>query len=255
MIHYHGTPCGGEREQAARFLSGRHALIPWVRPEDLATAMEVCQSFMVDNGAFSAWKSGKPIESWGGYFQWAVTASRHPGFDFAVIPDVIDGTEHENDELIAEWCAAVYRRDIGAPVWHLHESLDRLDRLCAQWSRVCLGSSGAFAQVATRRWWERISEAMGAACDAEGRPRCKLHGLRMLDPEVFCVLPLASADSTNAVRNGSSTGRFGMYPSPNQSTRMAVIAERIEAHQSVGVYRKQGQESRWLFRLEADGVR
>lgn len=66
MIHYHGTPAGGTRDDAARFLRGRHALVPWVRDEDIGTVAEVCQSFMLDNGAFSAWKSGEPITDWGG---------------------------------------------------------------------------------------------------------------------------------------------------------------------------------------------
>lgn len=249
MIHYHGTPCGGEREQAARFLKGRHALIPWVRPEDLGTAMEVCQSFCLDNGAFTAWKSGEPIQAWGEYYQWVLAASYHPCFDFAIIPDVIDGDANQNDELIAEWNATIYRRHIGAPVWHLHENPSRLEWLCRHWPRVCLGSSGEFSQVGTERWWRRMSDAMSACCDGDGRPKTKLHGLRMLDPEIFSVLPLASADSTNAVRNGCSVGRFGMYPAPNLGTRMGVIADRIEAHQSVPIYRKPKEEQRWLLRM------
>lgn len=28
MIHYHGTPVGGTRQDGARFLAGRHALVP-----------------------------------------------------------------------------------------------------------------------------------------------------------------------------------------------------------------------------------
>jgi hypothetical protein len=31
MIHYHGTPIGGTRQDVARFLVGRHALIPFGR--------------------------------------------------------------------------------------------------------------------------------------------------------------------------------------------------------------------------------
>ena len=68
MIHYHGTPCGGRREDVARFLAGRHALIPWGREEDIGTASEVCQTFVVDNGAFSAWRTGNAITDWSGYY-------------------------------------------------------------------------------------------------------------------------------------------------------------------------------------------
>ena len=33
-------------------------------------AAEVCQSFCLDNGAFSAWQSGAPITDWSGYYAW-----------------------------------------------------------------------------------------------------------------------------------------------------------------------------------------
>ena len=213
--------------------------------------MECCQSFMLDNGAFTAWKQGQPIADWSEYYQWAIHCSHHPGFDFAVIPDVIDGSEKDNDDLIAQWRSVVYHADIGAPVWHMHESLDRLNNLCRNWRCICLGSSGEYATLQTDRWWERMSEAMSIVCDKQGRPKVKLHGLRMLDPAVFSVLPLSSADSTNAVRNGSSISRFGMYVSPNLTTRMAVIADRIEAHNSAAVYRFERQRTRWLLKMDA----
>lgn len=229
MIHYHGTPCGATREDVARFLKGRHALISFYRPEDIGTAAEVCQSFCIDNGAFSAWKQCKTID-WNAYYAFCEDWHRHPSFDWAVIPDVIDGDEVANDALLDEWPGHIE----GIPVWHLHESLDRLDRLCG-WPRIALGSSGDFATVGTDQWWRRIAEAMAVIC-LDGKPRTKLHGLRMLDPSVFSRLPLASADSTNAVRNSSSYARFGMYQPPNASTRMSIIAERIEAHQAAPVW-------------------
>lgn len=238
MLHYHGTPCGATREDVARFLSGRHALIPWVRPEDIGTAAEVCQSFCLDNGAFTAWKSGNPITDWSEYFRWCIEWLQHPGCDFAIIPDVIDGTEADNDLLLGKWHAKVKGslQFMGAPVWHFHESFERLDRLCRHYHRICLGSSGEWPTPGTPSWWGRAAEAMTVCCDDKGRPRAKLHGLRMLDPAIFHRLPLASADSTNAVRNSSNYSRFGMYCPPNASTRMSIIAERIEQHQSAAVW-------------------
>lgn len=241
MIHYHGTPCGGPRQDVARFLAGRHALIPWPRQEDLGVSAGVCQSFCLDNGAYSAWVSGHPITEWGAYYEFCVHWSRHPAFDFAIIPDIIDGIESDNDKLVSQWNATVSRWQIGAPVWHMHESLDRLDRLVSHWPRVCLGSSGQWASVGTDSWWRRMSEAMDVACDSAGRPRCKLHGLRMLDPEVFSRLPLSSADSTNAVRNSASVSRYGMYAPPTAAQRMATIADRTEAHQSAATWRRLSQ--------------
>ena len=230
MIHYHGTPCGGPRDQVAKFLRGRHALIPFVRPEDISTAAEECQSFCIDNGAFTAWKQVAKID-WSLYYDFCETWHRHPGFDWAVIPDVIDGSEAENDALLNEWPGHIE----GVPVWHMHESLDRLDRLC-RWPRFAIGSSGNYSTVGDSRWWSRMAEAMTVACDTDGRPRAKIHGLRMLSPAVFRKLPLASADSTNVVRNANLIKRYGMYPSPNISTRMISNAERIELFQSAAVW-------------------
>lgn len=230
MIHYHGTPCGATREDVAKFLRGRHALIPFGRHEDIGTVAEVCQSFCVDNGAFTAWKQGTPVEDWTKYYDFCNAWHQHPGFDWAIIPDVIDGTEADNDSLLDEWPGHIE----GVPVWHMHESLDRLNRL-ASWPRIAIGSSGEWPTPGTRRWWERMAEAMDVLC-VDGRPRCRIHGLRMLDPAIFHRLPLASADSTNAVRNSSSYSRFGMYVPPNASTRMSIIAERNEAHQSAALW-------------------
>lgn len=230
MIHYHGTPCGGPREQVARFLRGRHALVPFVRPEDIATAADECQSFCVDNGAFTAWKQGVTI-NWQEYYDFCDQWHRHPAFDWAIIPDVIDGTEDENDALLDQWPGHIE----GVPVWHMGESLERLERLCS-WPRMAIGSSGDYAVVGDDKWWHRMSQAMSVICDDLGRPRSKLHGLRMLDPAIFRHLPLASADSTNVVRNANLIKRYGNYPSPNISTRMMSNAERIEIHQSAVVW-------------------
>lgn len=231
MIHYHGTPVGGTRQDVARFLIGRHALVPFPRQDDMGIVAEVCQSFVFDNGAFSVWKRGEVLDV-PGYVKWCEQWHRHPGFDWALIPDVIEGAEEENDALIADW-----PRDIeGVPVWHMHESLDRLERLVNEWRTVALGSSGQWATPGAKAWWERIREAMTVACDPEGRPKARLHGLRMLSPKVFTKLPLASADSTNASVNCGSKDRFGMYLPPTAAQRAAVIAERIEVNNSAAYW-------------------
>ncbi len=233
MIAYHGTPTGGTRVDTVRFLSGRHALIPYPRPDDLGVAMDVCQSFVVDNGAFTAWKQGETMDV-EGYRAWVVSLCRHPAFDWCLVPDVIDGTEKENDEL-AKWWAGQHPHMESVPVWHLHDSLDRLEWLSGVYKRIALGSSGQWPTPGLASWWGRMGEAMAAVSD-DGKPRCKLHGLRMLSPDVFRHLPLASADSTNAVRNANLVSRFGMYPPPALSQRMDAIAARIEAHQSAAVW-------------------
>lgn len=227
MIHYHGTPVGGSRQDVARFLSGRHALVPFPRRDDMGAVADTCQSFVFDNGAFSIWKRGGQLDV-PGYIAWCEEWYQHPGFDWALIPDVIEGSEADNDALLADWP----RRIAGVPVWHMHESIDRLVRLGNEWPVVALGSSGQWPTPGATSWWERMGAAMDALCDERGRPPCRLHGLRMLAPKVFSRLPLASADSTNAAVNGGSLSRFGTYLPPTAAQRCAVIAERIEAHNS-----------------------
>ena len=236
MIHYHGTPVGGNRVDAARFLKGRHALVPFPRQDDMGIVAEVCQSFVFDNGAFSTWKRGAVMDV-DGYIKWVDEWHRHPGFDWALIPDVIDGDEKANDDLLAAWPQHLH----GVPVWHMHESLERLKSLCGEWRTVALGSSGQWASPGTAAWWKRMGDAMDYICDA-GRPPCKLHGLRMLDPAIFSRLPLCSADSTNAAVNGGSIARFGTYIPPTAGQRAEVIADRIESHNSSAIWVNSGQE-------------
>ncbi|WP_430318280.1 hypothetical protein [Pseudomonas nitroreducens] len=236
MIHYHGTPIGGGRLDAAKFLQGRHALVPFPRQDDIGIVAEACQSFVFDNGAFSIWTKGGKLD-FEGYTAWVEQWYRHPGFDWALIPDVIDGDEEANDRLLEQWPEHLP----GVPVWHLHESIERLVRLSSNWKTVAFGSSGQWRSPGTVSWWKRMAAALDAICDDQGRPQCRLHGLRMLDPAIFTQLPFASADSTNAAVNGGSISRFGMYAPPTAGQRAAVIADRIEAHTSAPIWQRETQ--------------
>lgn len=123
--------------------------------------------------------------------------------------------------------------DLGVPVWHMHESLESLDYLCHAYRRVALGSSGAYATVGNKAWWGRMKAAMEVATYTDGAPRCKLHGLRMLNPTVFSQLPLSSADSTMVGRNlGVCSAWKGTYLPVHKETRARILAERIEVHAS-----------------------
>lgn len=226
MIHYHGLPIT-PATAAAKAVESGHAFVSYRHPGQLGIAVEVCQSFAVDNGAFSAWRAGTPVTDWSAFYEWAAEARRIPSCDFAVIPDVIDGDEAANDRLVSEWPLP---RSFGAPVWHMHESVERLERLAMEWDRVCLGSSGDYSVVGSQSWWDRMAQAMTAVCDEQGRPRVKLHGLRMLNPKVFTKIPLASADSTNIGRNvGIDKSWKGTYLPPTKEMRAQVMRSRIDA--------------------------
>ena len=245
MIHYHGTPIGGTHTDAARFLSGRHALVPFSYQVNLPIVMDVCQTFCLDNGAFTAWKKGGVVD-FDAYCKWVNSVRMHPGFDWCLIPDVIDGTEDDNRDLVTKWLR-IGSRAKGVPVWHLHESLAWLEWLVENFEIVALGSSGQWSSPGTTDWWKRMDAAMSVTCDAQGRPKCKLHGLRMLDPAIFSRLPLSSADSTNAAVNCGSLKRFGMYLPPTASQRAEVIAERIEANNSAAIYIADAQSDLFIF--------
>lgn len=232
LIPYHGTPIGGSHVDICRFLRGRHALVPWFSQQDLGIVADVCQSFVFDNSAYSLWNRKRTVD-WKSFHAWVRDWYRHPGFDWALIPDTIDGTEEENNRLEAEW-----PQDLpGVPVFHMHESLARLDRLCDQYRTVALGSSGVYKTPGSKVWWPRMREMMAVACDVNGRPRAKLHGLRMMSTKIFTKLPFASADSTNAGVNSGAVDRFGYYVPLTRAQRADVIASRIEVENSLAVYR------------------
>lgn len=229
MVPYHGSPITPETAAAVVY-NGGHAFVSYAERRNLALVAKICQSFAIDNGAFGAWKKGSPITDWREFYEWAHICKLIPSCDFAVVPDVIDGTESDNDALLDEWPLPKW---FGAPVWHMHESLERLERLAIDWPRVCIGSSGEFATIGTAAWWSQMSRAMRVVCNDDGQPITKLHGLRMLDPKIFTRLPFASADSTNIARNiGIDSAWKGNYMPPTKEARAAVMRARIEANNS-----------------------
>ncbi len=227
MIHYHGLPISPQTA-ARHAINVGHAFVSFYYPEQLSLAVECCQSFAIDNGAFSAWKHGEPVKQWGDYYEWAASCKLIPSCDFAVVPDIIDGSEADNNYLLDEWPLP---RWFGAPVWHMHESLDRLERLASSWIRVCIGSSGEFATIGSQAWWGQMARAMRVVCNDDGQPLVRLHGLRMLNPQLSSVIPFSSADSTNIARNiGIDKKWRGNYMPPTKEVRAAVLRSRIESH-------------------------
>lgn len=184
---------------------------------------------MLDNGAFSHWTSGRTTD-WPAYYEWV-----EPWLDFkttwAVIPDEIGGDAASNDALLAQWPFG----DRGAPVWHMHEPLSRLVRLCGGWRRVCIGSSAEYAQVGTERWHRRMAEAMNLLC-GDGPPPAWLHMLRGLG---LCgsAYPFASADSTNIARNHAGASSVGRAP-----TSPRLMADRIDARQCPARWRRTAEQ-------------
>jgi hypothetical protein len=196
MMHYHGTPIT-PNELLFR-LAGHNFCVSYARPDQVKIAHQIGQSVMLDNGAFSNWTRAREID----WHRWALWAERWLDFNttWAVLPDLIDGTEEENDQLVAQWQNITK----GVPVWHLHESLDRLSRLVDYHGRVCFGSSGAYEVIGSDPWHRRVTQAFNVLADDFGRVPW-VHMLRgmSLSGEIY---PFASVDSTDVGRNHNRVG-------------------------------------------------
>lgn len=222
-MHFHGTPI--TPRTVLHELAGRNFCVRYGEHRDIEVCHEIGQAVMLDNGAYPAWTQGKETD-WPGYYRWCSQWLEH-WTTWAVIPDVIDGTEEDNNALIAEWPFG----GRGAPVWHMHESLERLTYLVIEWPLVCIGSSGDYAALGTPRWQRRMAEAMDTACDEQGVPMTRLHMLRGLD-YAGGRYPFYSADSTNVARNhgGTNGGR-----ARKSALRMA---SEIDARQTPARWRR-----------------
>ena len=206
MIFYHGTPIGGTREDARKFLKGKSALVSYAHPAQLPIVQDVCDSYVIDNGAFSIWRKGGKLNPHE-FYKWLEPITHHHGYNFCLIPDVIDGSEKVNNKLIDEFP----KEFSGVPIWHLNESLGKLEYLSAEWHTVAFGSAGNYADIGDAKWWARIAEAMEVICD-DGTPRCHIHGLRMAAPACFTQIPFASVDSTNCAQNAVVTAKCNRLP-------------------------------------------
>jgi len=191
VIHYHGTPI--TPNSALATMGGQHFCVSYFRPDNLKVCLKIGQSVMFDNGAYSAFTRNVPFDLHG-YYEWLDPILYHP--HWAVVPDVIDGTEEQQREMVKTW---PYAKDFGIPVWHLGLSIDYLLELTDKWGRVCFGSSSTYWQVGSMVWERRMDEAFNALSKARNRLPW-VHGLRMLG-QGMSRWPLSSADSTNVAIN------------------------------------------------------
>ena len=197
MLHYHGTPI--TPRSALATMAGRHFCVSFMASNDLNWCLQYGASVMLDNGAFSAWTRGITID-WNSFYDWCEPHLRHP--HWAVLPDVIDGDEQANDNLLA---TNRLPKELVAPVWHLHERLDRLLKLADEWPRLCFGSSGEFAMPGNSSWVKRIDEAWDILAKSNRKPW--VHMLRAMREASQGGWPFASADSTNIARNHAGSAK------------------------------------------------
>lgn len=172
---------------------------------------------MLDNGAFSAWKSGVRTD-WVRFYEWCDRWLDYPT-TWAVIPDVINAGTQEQDALLREWPHGAR----GAPVWHMDEPISRLLRLCDEWPKVCIGSTDEYSVVLSAPWCRRMNKAFNEVSKHHRRLPWlhMLRGMQLSGRE----WPFASVDSTDIARN---------HHLPHQSPRK--MADRWDGAQCPGVW-------------------
>jgi hypothetical protein len=213
-------------------LAGHHFCVPHWRTADAPFAHEFGQSVMLDNGAFSKWKRGRPT-NWPRYYKWVDRWLAFPT-TWAVIPDVINGGCEAQDQLLEEWPF----QHRGAPVWHLDEPIARLLRLCDEWPKVCMGSTKEYQIVMNERWRARLDAAFN---ELAKRHRYipwihMLRGMRTVNGR----WPFASLDSANVARS---------YWQDTRNKDPKKMAERWDAIQCKGHWKPRTANVGFVDRL------
>lgn len=220
-IHYHGTPI--TPNSVLYELAGRHFCVSYARPDQVRICHEIGQSVMLDNGAFSFWRTGETPD-WDGYYRFCEEWLNY-ATTWAVIPDVINGSLKENIALIQRW---PFPKRMAAPVWHMHEPIGWLVELVRDWTRVCIGSSGEYDVIGDERWHMRMTEAFNALDGAH----CWIHMLRGMSL-AGSHYPFASLDSTDIARN---------HNRPQNGAK--AMAERWDAMQCPAVWKRRPEQMR-----------
>ncbi len=181
-------------------MKGRNFCVSFFEPRDADVCMQIGQSVMWDNGAFSVKTRGLEFDR-DGFYAWVEPRLAHP--HWAVVPDVIDGTVEDQRAMVKTW---PFRKALGLPVWHLGLPIDYLLELCDGWERVCFGSTAQYWDIGSDAWCRRMDEAFNALTRTFGAQLPWVHGLRMLG-QSSGPWPLASADSVNVARNFKDYGK------------------------------------------------
>jgi len=236
MIHYHGTPI--TPQSILQTLTGRHFCVSFANPQNLSWCLKHGQSVLGDNGAWSLNKLNPRTFTypWDAYYSWVRRVIEYPQ-NWCIIPDVIGGTEAENDRLIQEWPLKMGSYRQAAPVWHVHESLYRLERMVSTFERVCFGSSGEYWTVGSDKWNNRMNEVFNFLCKGSGSPQCWIHMLRGMSL-AGSIYPFASVDSTDVAQN---------HKRPQNTARE--MAEKWDAQQCPSTWTQQPLQQELLMNM------
>lgn len=177
-----------------KYLADKNLVISYLRPDNYRRAVKNNQIIYFDNGAFTFFRK-KITPNYAKFYKFLEGKT----FQYFFIPDIIDGTEEQNDKLIQE--VPEHLKNKAIPVFHLHESLERLKILIKEWAYIALGSSGKYWKFGTKEWFARMDKIMQIVCDKDGKPLVKIHMLRCLNKDIFTKYPFYNGDSSNFARN------------------------------------------------------
>lgn len=208
IIHHHGGPLfPGKPDMLSALYRGTGAMVSFARPEQLKKIIRLAVSIWLDNGAFSVWKKSKNTNDvvdwdlwWAKYYAWVIL--NYDDIDHFIIPDVIEGSESDNDLLIEN--VPLQLRSKAVPVWHSDESLDKLVRLCRQFKIVSIGCCGDAKRIRSKAWKARMDEVFTLVYITL-KLDVRLHGLRCMDGRALIQHPWYSVDSANVAINVPKT--------------------------------------------------
>lgn len=233
MIKYHGTPMT-PKSVFMEAMVNKNVLISYAVKRNLKEAISICDNIILDNGAYTFWNRKVNVD-WNKYYNWI--NKHYKDISYFIIPDIIDGTEIENDLLIESFELEYSKlKDKAMPVWHIAESIDRLIMLSKKYNYIAFGSSGEYKKVGTNKWHTRMKEVMNIICDKNGYPPFKIHMLRCLDIRVFVHYPFYSGDSTNVCQN------YKKYNTPKEvNNGYRYLINKIESKDSPLYFNRKGE--------------
>lgn len=227
MIHYHGTPIT-PRSQLLR-MGGRNFCVSFAAHNDLKTCLEIGQSVMLDNGAFSAHTRGARLDP-EKFYAWIEPILAPP--HWAVVPDAIGGSVEEQHKLISTWPRETFGYKNACAVWHLDKPFSWLHNLIAAFPKVAIGSAGEFWKVGSDKWAHRMDETFNEI-ERVHKTMPWIHGMRMLG-QAAERWPLASADSTNVAQNFSKrTGCAECMAAPIDREQPSMVWKRAKLQASL----------------------
>lgn len=235
-MHIHGGPHWGPIDVYKALYQNGWGLVSFNRPHLLKKMATLDTKIVLDNGAYSTWRSKKNEpgfnwdDHWTKFYLWVNQWFYR--IEWFIIPDVIEGTEEENDRLVSRVPSSL--RDKAVPVWHSTESLERLVKLCKEYKLVAIGLCGEHYMPNSKIALARLTEVFNKIYIEEGLLDAKIHGLRMLNGTIMGNYPFHSCDSSSVAINVPKTKTH--IPSIEcKLKRTAIIRAAIEQVKPISV--------------------